>query len=215
MAELFVRMLLPIFGLLLLAILRLALKKALYKMKLKKLSRAGIGDIDRMPGQAFEQYLEAVFKGKGYSVARTPYRGDFGGDLIVSSSGARTVIQAKRWKRRVGVKAVQEAAAARGYYGCARAMVITNSHFTSQARELAGKNHIELWDRRRLLDELSKYRRDVVKADAALPPARADCRKCGRRLTPREIDYCARHASRFGGERYCYHCQRAIAVPAG
>jgi restriction system protein len=215
-AELVVKMLPFVAGLFLFAFLRLALKKALYRVELGRLSRAGIGDIDRMPGQVFEKYLEAVFKGKGYSVTRTHYRGDFGGDLVVSSGGALTVVQTKRWKRRVGVKAVQEAAAARGYYGCDRAMVITNSYFTGQARELAGKNHIELWDRRRLLDELLKRcHSEGTEADVSIAASAAKCLKCGRRLTTKEIDFCVRHASRFDGKTYCYRCQRAVAVPTG
>ena len=36
-------------------------------------------------------------------------------------------------------------------YGCASAMVVTNSHFTRQARALAKSNGVVLWDRERLV----------------------------------------------------------------
>jgi restriction system protein len=64
------------------------------------------------------------------------------------------VVQAKRWTKRVGVKAVQEAVAAKAMYRCTRAMVVTNSFFTDPAKRLAHENGVELWDRDRLIEAL-------------------------------------------------------------
>lgn len=74
----------------------------------------------------------------------------------ISSSrrAERTVVQAKCWKKNVGVKAVQEVVASRAMYGAERAIVVTNSFFTRQARSLAAKNGVELWDRDELLKAL-------------------------------------------------------------
>jgi HJR/Mrr/RecB family endonuclease len=44
----------------------------------------------------------------------------------------------------VGVKAIQEAVAAKGYYDCMKAMVATNGFFAQQAIELARRNQVEL-----------------------------------------------------------------------
>ena len=86
--------------------------------KKKRLAASGIADIDTMDGKAFEEYLEVLFGKLGYKVERTRYVGDYGADLITQKDGVKTVIQAKRYGKAVGIKAVQEAVAAKGMYGC-------------------------------------------------------------------------------------------------
>ena len=132
-------------------------KAALYAWKIRRLSRAGMFEIDRMSGHEFEAKLAIMFRSLGYRaeiVGST--RGDFGGDLVVSKDGTRTVVQAKCWKKNVGVKAIQEAVAAKAIYRAAEAMVVTNSRFTKQAHELARKNRVKLWGRDELVVALLK-----------------------------------------------------------
>jgi len=124
----------------------------------RRLLRSGIGEIDRMDGLTFEQYLVGLFRRLGYQVERTRFRGDYGADLVVRKAGARTVVQAKRSRGRIGVRAVQEVVAARRYYGGLHALVVTNSHFTAPARALAEANGVELWDRERLIAALLHVR---------------------------------------------------------
>jgi restriction system protein len=54
----------------------------------------------------------------------------------------------------VGIKAVQEAVASKGYYSCDKAMVVTNSYFTNQTKTLASRNKVQLWDRKMLVKNL-------------------------------------------------------------
>lgn len=203
-------MLLPILALFAVVVAFLLIKRYFYRRRFDKLARAGIGDIDKMDGRTFEQYVEAIYRRKGYKTERTPYRGDFGGDLVIEKDGVRKVVQAKRWNRKVGVKAVQEAVAAKGYYGCDAAIVISNSDFTSQAVELAKKNGVALVGRKQLLDEF------VALAEAASTDGinlgkagDVHCSKCGKRMTPKEVDYCLRFMDRFQGAMLCYGCQRS------
>jgi len=119
----------------------------------RRLVRSGIYDVDLMDGRTFERYLSILFQRLGYKVERTRYRGDYGADLILRRDGKRIVVQAKRWKKSVGVKAVQEAVASKGYYNADAAMVVANQAFTQQARILARANRVELWDRDRLVKE--------------------------------------------------------------
>ena len=127
------------------------LAKYAYKLyEKKKLSKSGIDEIDQMDGLEFEKYLEALFEKLGYRVRRTPYQNDYGADLIVGKDGHKIAVQVKRYRRKIGVKAVQEAVAACGKYRCQKAMVVTNSYFTEQAKELARANRVDLWDRRKL-----------------------------------------------------------------
>jgi restriction system protein len=121
----------------------------------RRLARSGIKDIDRFGGKTFEEYLAVLFKRLGYKVERTKFAGDYGGDLVLRKDGVRTVVQAKRYTKSVGVRAVQEVVAAKGYYDCAQSMVVSNSSYTKQARELASKNNVELWDRDMLIRQLT------------------------------------------------------------
>ena len=74
----------------------------------------------------------------------------------------RVVVQAKKQKKTVGNKAVQEVHAARGYYQANRAIVITTSRFSKPAIELADRLGVELWDWNRLLTEMNTHRSNHV-----------------------------------------------------
>lgn len=199
----------------------------------RRLSRSGIADIDRFGGKMFEEYLEVLFKRLGYRVERTKFLGDYGGDLVLRKDSVRTVVQAKRWTKSVGVKAVQEVVAAKGYYDCAKCMVVSNSRYTKQAQELARKNKVELWDRDVLIRQLNatgakEQLRLGEAADASdststtsiatLPvPAASEerplatvatCQHCAKVLSSGERTYCESNAQRFGGQMLCFRHQR-------
>ena len=85
-----------------------------YFWEKQRLAKSGVGDIDKMDGKTFEKYLKVFFEKLGYKVERTKYIGDYGADLVATNKGVKTVIQAKRYKSKVGIKAVQEAVASKG-----------------------------------------------------------------------------------------------------
>ena len=114
-----------------------------------------------------------LFSKKGYRVQLTPYVGDWGADLIVSKGGVRTAVQAKRYGKKVGVRAVQEAVAAKGKYQCAEAMVVTNSFYTDEARDLARANRVALWDRNELVSAPMSIRNQVPRGGAQPAPVSA------------------------------------------
>ena len=198
----------------------------------RSLSRSGIDDIDRMGGKVFEQYLEVLFSRLGYSVERTRFVGDYGGDLVLRKGGIRTVVQAKRYAKSVGVKAIQEAVAAKGYYDCTAAMVVSNSNYTRPAQELARKNSVVLWGRERLIGKLAEInaKRKIregepnihepqnavtagsVKSDLTLADV-ATCNTCAKLLTPGERRYCETNSKRFSGQMFCFRHQRVKATP--
>ena len=82
--------------------------------------------------------------------------GDYGADLIIETkSKTRIVVQCKRFKSKVNLKAIQEVAGAISYYICDTGIVITNSSFFTSAINLAESNEIELWNHSKLLLFLS------------------------------------------------------------
>ena len=176
-------------------------------LKTQWLTRAGLPEIDRMDGRSFEEKIAFLFRKKGYQVETTPYVGDWGADLVITNNGRRSVVQVKRWKKRVSPRAVQEVVAAKAKYNCQNAMVVTNSYFTQAARGLAKVNGVELWDRERLARELSSVASASVSPPGNTPVAqpvseaskpqevhvgdpaprpRPKCYKCGREMILKE-----------------------------
>jgi restriction system protein len=153
---------------------------------LRRLSKSGISEIDKMGGETFEAFLGTLFRRLGYAVEITRHRGDYGGDLVVSKSGKRTAVQAKRWSKRVGLKAVQEAVAAKGYYGCDAALVVANREFTQQARRLARANEVELWDRDVLVGKLLAVRGEAPMVERSAQLVLEDRRPAATALPPLE-----------------------------
>jgi len=123
--------------------------------KKQAIRKSGIKEIDIMNGIDFEKRLEVMFGDLGYKVKRTPPSGDFGADLILEDRKGTTVVQAKRYSKPVGVKAVQEVIGSIAFYKAINALVVTNMYFTPQAEKLAQCNGVELWDRDKLIETLS------------------------------------------------------------
>ena len=92
----------------------------------------------------FEEYLGALFAGQGYRVEYTPASGDYGADLILNKGQDVIVVQAKRYRSTVGLKAVQEVIPAIKMYKASEAWVITNSIYTKLELTLAEHNQVRM-----------------------------------------------------------------------
>ena len=205
--------------------------------QLRRLSRSGIAEVDQMDGTTFEVFLTTLFRRLGYGVEHTGRRGDYGADLVVTKDGRRIAVQAKRWNKAVGVKAIQEAVASKGLYKCSEALVVANRAFTRQARTLARANDVALWDRDEVVskllsvgngttetapvkDETQSGREPITSASGSLfPPSsaaqdRALCVSCGVAVSEKVRDYCLARPERFGGRIYCFKHQRRKSVAA-
>lgn len=199
----------PAFALVMIA----AIFKAAFRIYEKhKLSKSGIDEIDRMDGKKFERYLEVLFNKLGYRVERTRYVGDYGADLITKKDGVKTVIQAKRFKNKVSIKAVQEAVAAKGKYGCSEAMVVTNSYYTKQAEELAIANSVKLWNRKDLANALLSVKKEgpiEAETDAVIEGDQEMCAICSKAVSEKVKQYCLMNQEKFNGKIYCYEHQKS------
>lgn len=193
-------------------ILALVAKPILSLWEKSRLASSKIEDIDTMDGEEFEKYLEALFGKLGYRVKRTRYVGDYGADLVVSKKGVKTVVQAKRYKNKVGISAVQEAVAAKGYYRCKKALVVSNNYYTKAAIELAQCNDVELWDRDQLMKAIRKHKNKKVSKNAQEESLEVSsvCLMCGQPVSEEVKQYCLDNSSRFQGRVYCLHHQKHI-----
>lgn len=114
-------------------------------------------ELQMLKGTEFENLLVRLFTTKGYTVQHSGKVGDQGCDIILNSSDARCVVQAKRYTSLVNNSAIQEAVAAKRFYDCNKAMVVTSSGFTEGAMTLAKANEVELIDYKQLIGWLQKY----------------------------------------------------------
>ena len=98
-----------------------------------------------MTGHDYEYVVAAYLRRHGYSgVTVTQGSGDYGVDVVAKKAGVRYAVQCKYYSKPVGQEAVREAVAGMAMYRCQRAMVVTNSTFTSAAEDLARINGVTL-----------------------------------------------------------------------
>ncbi|MNW33527.1 Restriction endonuclease [compost metagenome] len=107
---------------------------------------------DKMDGHQFEKYLGHLFRAQGYKAEVTQASGDYGADLVLTKNDQRIVVQAKRYSKNVGLKAVQEVYGAVAHYRASSAWVVTNSDYTEQAYKLARSNNVRLINREQLIE---------------------------------------------------------------
>jgi restriction system protein len=155
----------------------------------EKLKKSGIADIDKMSGRQFEHYLGHLFKGHGYAVIVTKASGDYGADLVISKDGKKIVVQAKRYSKNVGIKAVQEAQASMAHYGASESWVISNSDYTVAAYSLAKSNNVRLITRNELIEMIlimNPVSAEIQHVKEVIPIIEdVNCSRCGANMIRR------------------------------
>ena len=122
-----------------------------------------IDSIDLLTGEDFERLLKTVFIVLGYNAQITKKTGDQGADLILSKDGRKISVQAKRYSKTVGNKAIQEVYSSIQFYETGEAWVITTSDFTKGAIELARKTGVKLYNRYETIDLIKKAHGEINK----------------------------------------------------
>lgn len=99
-------------------------------------------------GLSYERKVAQTLANLGFrKVQLTRSSADYGADIICYDGMGRVVVQCKDYNKPVGVKAIQEVIAARQFYGAVRAAVATNNRFTKNAKEMAKRCGVELWEK--------------------------------------------------------------------
>lgn len=117
-----------------------------------------IAQVDAMSGRQFEWYVAALLKHQGYHAVVTKASGDYGADIIATKGHEKWAVQTKCYANPVGNSVVGEVVAGKGYYRCDRAMAVTNSTFTPNARVAARANHTTLIARDQLAEWVLAFR---------------------------------------------------------
>lgn len=127
------------------------------RSKSEEPSQQRLGSIDGMEGHQFERFCAELLRKSGFSnVSVTPGSGDQGVDILAEKEGVRYAIQCKNYATPLGNTPVQEVNAGKIFYNCHVGVVMTNSTFTSGAKELAKATGILLWDRRHIEEVMEK-----------------------------------------------------------
>lgn len=165
-----------------------------YKRR-KLLITSGITQIDTFDGFQFEHYLVELFKKYNYKAVRTPDSGDYGADLILKKEKKKIVVQAKRYKNAVGIKAVQEVLGAKAYYKADEAWVVANSKYTKAAIKLAKESNVRLIARDELISMLIRLNNISEKPNPVDIKANIEvkdkkfCSECGSEMVLRNSKY--------------------------
>ncbi len=108
---------------------------------------------DYMSGNDFEYYCAELLKKSGFmKVQVTSASGDYGADILAEQHGIKYAIQCKCYSSDIGIDAVYQISGGMKYYEANVGCVLTNRYFTRQARELADKIGIILWNRDFLIE---------------------------------------------------------------
>lgn len=104
-----------------------------------------MSDHEELSGQEYERFVASYLVDHGFrGIEMTRTTGDYGVDILASKGGLRYAVQCKYYSSHVGISAVQQAASGMAFYGCQRAMVVTNNSFTAAAKALADKTGVIL-----------------------------------------------------------------------
>ncbi len=121
-----------------------------YQFARRIITNLTLWDVGTMDGLAFEKYVANILREQGYSNISLTEQYDYGVDIIATRNGIRWGIQVKRYSGLVKADAVRQVVTGLRLYGCDRAMVITNSEFSSVAVRLAESNDCVLIGRNEL-----------------------------------------------------------------
>ena len=119
--------------------------------------------IDEMSGKTFRLYVMSVLAQQGYETQIPPQADDMGTELWSRRAGQRCAIEVIHYTKPLTPQSVRMAIANRARLGYDEAMVITNSTFREDARQLAVAENCTLIDR----DGLAEW---VLQMQASRPP---------------------------------------------
>ena len=131
------------------------LKKA---MKFKEIELGLANNFENVDPFEFERFVSNLLKKMGYNTEVTPKTGDYGVDIKAEKDGMKIVVQVKRWKNPVPPAEINKLLGAMRNFRADRAIFVTTSRFTKNARRIAERNpEIELWDMEKLRWLVRKY----------------------------------------------------------
>ncbi len=97
-----------------------------------------------MSGLEYERYVADELQAYGWAARVTVASGDQGVDVIAEKDGKKLVVQCKHYTNNVGNDAVQQIIAGKTFEQARFAAVVSNSEFTTSAKQLASSANVFL-----------------------------------------------------------------------
>lgn len=117
---------------------------------------------NNMAGFDFEKYTDKLLKTNGFvKIEVKQSSNDFSVNVIAYKGEIKYAIQCKNTSSSVGIKTIQEVIKNKSMDNCHVAVVLTNNTFTKNAKDLAEKNNVLLWDRDKLLELIENMNKDA------------------------------------------------------
>jgi len=101
-------------------------------------------DVELLSPIEFEHYCSDILKTNGWQARVTLASGDQGVDIIAKYDNVNVVFQCKKYTSPIGNKAVQEIIAGKKFVQADIAAVVSNSRYTSSAKQLANVTGVHL-----------------------------------------------------------------------
>jgi restriction system protein len=99
-----------------------------------------------MTPREYEKYVCELFSKQGYTTELTPLSGDYGTDIFATKGEEKIAIQVKMYgkSRKVNRSMIMELHGSKDYFGCNKAILVTNGEILPDAVEVAKRLQIEL-----------------------------------------------------------------------
>ena len=124
------------------------------------LAPATITELHNLSPKAFERYVAALFRLKGYEVTVRGKSGDGGVDLeVINGGGRRAIVQCKRYQNTVGPETVRELYGTLVHERVAHAFLVSTANISEAARDWARGKPMTLIDGEALIDVAASLRR--------------------------------------------------------
>jgi len=101
-------------------------------------------DVELLSPIEFEHYCSDILKKNGWQARVTQTSGDQGVDIIAKYDNVNVAFQCKKYSSPIGNKAVQEIIAGKKFVQADIAAVVSNSRYTSSAKQLANVTGVYL-----------------------------------------------------------------------
>src|SRR3972149_4414501 len=145
-------------------LLRSYLKFKEQKERERGLRALEILNIDGISRTEFENYVIRLLTHRGFKVETTGEKIALGVTLIAKKDEHKYAVQIERQTGAVSRLAVSDVDREKHRYGCDKVMIITNSHFSEDAIELAKSTGCELVDRVTLSKWVPDFQRSNVES---------------------------------------------------
>lgn len=165
-------------------------RKIAYQDHLKKIRIPSY--LRDMDPKEFENLVCELCTRMGYTVEHTPYSGDHGADGILTKSGEKTILQAKRFQGAVGEPVLRDLYGTMHSFQAKNGLLVTTGNLSQQGRSWIGDKPIRVIELDELVSLINRNfpETEVVPSSFQVPEKHSRfCPKCHRPLRKRTGKY--------------------------